>query len=228
MPVFTVDKDWLGNACTTLESTLGLSPSWVKDMLTFTSTELGGGIAALAALLINLRSRDPDRYFQLCGSFSVSAAVPANPILAAMALAAMLMAAAGIPNPDAKAGWMNRLRSGAHRVRRRAGLILKGAAFSAVIIVVTTAVGGSAGLVTGLAVSIALPIAYRLAERRFAVKCAQVLVIEYERYRGAFCRGPPRGEAGCIRAAPDRVNTALRKIYAPRRQSESSSESGPC
>jgi len=190
MPVATFDKAWLDSVCARLADNLGVTSAWVKDMLTFTSTEVGGGIAALAALLINLKSRDPERYLQLCGSLGVSALAAANPITATVMISALLLAASHLPNPDQQAtGWRKAIAISKH-AGRRSGLIVKGATFSLATILTTTLVGGSIGLAAGAAVSIAVPLTWisieRRLKRRMALQCAQVLVTEVTRARYAL------------------------------------------
>lgn len=182
MPVATFDKAWLDSVCVNLADNLGVTSAWIKDMLTFTSTEVGGGIAALAALLINLRSRDPDRYLQLCGSLGVSALAAANPITATVMISALLLAASRLPNPDRQAVGWRKATAVAKHAGRRSGLIAKGAIFTSTTILTTTLVGGPVGLAAGLGVSIAVPLTWisieRRLKRRMAVQCAQVLVTE--------------------------------------------------
>jgi len=190
MPVATFDKAWLDSVCARLADNLGVTSAWVKDMLTFTSTEVGGGIAALAALLINLKSRDPERYLQLCGSLGVSALAAANPITATVMISALLLAASHLPNPDQQAtGWRKAIAISKH-AGRRSGLIVKGATFSLATILTMTLVGGSIGLAAGAAVSIAVPLTWisieRRLKRRMALQCAQVLVTEVTRARYAL------------------------------------------
>ena len=200
MPVATFDKTWLNSVCASLADNLGVTSAWVRDMLTFTSTELGGGIAALAALLINLRSKDPDRYLQLCGSLGVSALAAANPITATVMISALLLAASRLPNPDRRAtGWRKAIAISKH-AGRRSGLIIKGATFTSATILTTTLIGGPVGLAAGTAVSIAVPLAWlsieRQLKRQMALQCAQVLVTEIVRARYALPAPSASGGGG--------------------------------
>lgn len=93
LPVFTWNKESFEAFSGALQQHLGVSSGWVYDMATFTATELGGAVAAIAAILVQLRSSDPDRYLELCGSLGVAAVVAANPLLFAAWLALALKTA---------------------------------------------------------------------------------------------------------------------------------------
>lgn len=90
LPVFTWKKESFDAFSGALQQNLNVSSGWVYDMATFTATELGGAVAAIAAILINLRASDPDRYAEMCGSLGVAAAIAANPLLVAVWLALAL------------------------------------------------------------------------------------------------------------------------------------------
>lgn len=90
LPVMTWDKPTFDAVNAALQEHLGVSSAWVHDMATFTATELGGAVAALGAMLIASRSTDPQRYLEMCGSLGLTAAVAANPLLAAAWVAFVL------------------------------------------------------------------------------------------------------------------------------------------
>jgi hypothetical protein len=93
LPVITVDKATFDAVKAALQEHLNVPPAWVYDMATFTATELGGAIAALAAILVNLRTTDPERYLEMCGSLGVAAVLSANPLLVAVWAAMVLQMA---------------------------------------------------------------------------------------------------------------------------------------
>ncbi len=80
LPVFTWENAVFDALTNTLHDNLHVSSAWVQDMACFTATELGGAVAAIAAMLFNLKATDPHRYFEMCGSLGVSAVVAANPV----------------------------------------------------------------------------------------------------------------------------------------------------
>lgn len=93
LPIFTLNKNDFSTVTHVLRENLNVPSGWVYDMATFTATELGGAVAAIAAILVNLRSTDPDRYFEMCGSLGVAALASANPVLLAVWLALVLKVA---------------------------------------------------------------------------------------------------------------------------------------
>lgn len=138
LPLFTWDKAQFDALCGALHAGLGVGPDWVRDMACFTATEAGGAIAAVAALLVGLRARDPGRYFEMCGSLGVAALVAANPILLAVWLVVLLGTL-----------WSNRRALG----WRSATAVARGVATAGIVMGLTGA-GGWPGLV------LAVPIAY--------------------------------------------------------------------
>jgi len=173
LPVFTWDQSTYLAVRDAFVTHLGVSKHWVNDMATFTATELGGGIAAIAALLLNLRREDARRYAQLCGSLGLSAALSANPIVAAVAVVALLKAGA-----DARQSgkWIP------------AGISLaRGTAVSGTAIGVATFVTG------GLGIALAVPAAYGVnwateklearIRRIFAIQSVDAMLLEWSKLR---------------------------------------------
>lgn len=118
-----------------LQEHLGVSAAWVNDMATFTATEIGGGVAGIAALLFNLRRTDAERFAALCASLGLSATVAANPIMVAIAIVALLKAA-----HDAQGRSWSSFAYG----------LAKGSAISGAMLGVGFLIGGVPGVVVGL------------------------------------------------------------------------------
>ena len=87
LPIVTFEKEAFDRALGSLEK-VGVSPNYVKDLVSFSLTDLIGGIAALTVLLVAARHKDPRVYAEISASIGVSALVAANPIALAVALAA--------------------------------------------------------------------------------------------------------------------------------------------
>lgn len=79
-PLMTFSRDQfdkLGD----MVSHLGISKTMLADVLTFNGSELIGGLAGLAAMLILGNKPDPSRISQVSGGLLISSLVTANPIL---------------------------------------------------------------------------------------------------------------------------------------------------
>lgn len=178
LPVITWEKASFEAFSNVLEGGLGVTPLWVRDLVSFTSTELGGGIAALAALLLNVRSNDPGKYYEICGSLGVSASIAANPIVLAVSLGALLQAVRKdlIQNINAHADARSTLLT-----RRGAGL-LRGAIASGATIATLGFVGGFFGILAGIGVSVATHVGLKRLEERlwnhFARASTAALLVE--------------------------------------------------
>ena len=87
LPIVTFEKEAFDRVLGSLEK-VGISPSYVKDLASFSLTDLIGGVAALTVLLVAARHKNPEVYAEISASIGVSALVAANPIALAVALAA--------------------------------------------------------------------------------------------------------------------------------------------
>jgi hypothetical protein len=167
LPVIIWNKTNRRALTQSLHENLHVSTAWVHDMATFTATELGGAVAALVAILINLRSSDPHRYFELCGSLGLSAIVAANPILTAVWVAFLLN------------GFYERRMS----IRLWNSFAIFRGLFTSFAIILTVSLLGPFGLI------VAIPVAFLSRkllryitdwiERRLAVKAANAIRWEF-------------------------------------------------
>lgn len=174
LPVFTWKKESFDAFSGALQQHLHVSAGWVTDMATFTATELGGAVAAIAAMLMNLRSSDPDRYAEMCGSLGVAAMVAANPLLVAVWLALVLKIAHD----------RNRL------MRWRSSFaVLRGAAVTGTVILTIVALGP-------LGLIVALPLA--LVVRKLLLR----LALGWSRQMGRGALAALRNEAAVLLSAP--------------------------
>lgn len=174
LPVFTWDKDTFDAVSAALQQHLHVSRGWVCDMATFTATELGGAVAAIAAILMNQRSSDPDRYLEMCGSLGVTAIVAANPILLAVWLALVLKTA----------------HDGTRFVRWRSSFaVLRGAAVAGTLLLMIVALGPF-GLI------LALPLAVLVRH------LLQRLMVRWSRQIGREALFVLRSEAAARLSAP--------------------------
>lgn len=158
LPVVTWDIETYRAFSAALQDALHVSPGWVSDMASYTATELGGSIAGVASLLLNLQRKDAARYAELCASLSISGAAGANPILVAIAIVAALKGAHDAHKTGEWSKW---------------GVAVgKGAATTGVSVGVITVVGGLTGGVLAIPAAIGTKLALdkleKLARRRFA------------------------------------------------------------
>ena len=93
IPLLTLDKAQFEEFAAFAAEAFGIKRDWLLDMATMTATELGGAAAAGAAFAMGRLQTDSARYFRLCGSLGMSAAVAANPVLAAGVVVTILHAA---------------------------------------------------------------------------------------------------------------------------------------
>lgn len=87
LPIVTFEKEAFDRALGTLEK-VGISPNYVKDLVSFSLSDLIGGVAALTVLLVAARHKNPEAYAEISASIGVSALVATNPIALAVALVA--------------------------------------------------------------------------------------------------------------------------------------------
>ncbi len=86
LPLFTWDQDTFNTVSHAAQHVLGVSGAWVKDMATYTATEMIGAATGLLALILNWDKNDIDRFASLVGSFGISSMAGGNPILFVIAL----------------------------------------------------------------------------------------------------------------------------------------------
>jgi hypothetical protein len=192
MPIVTFDKSWFDHTSGVLREHLGVSTAWIKDMVSLNATEALGAASGLAALLISLKSKDPDRFAQLLGSLGVSASAAGNPLALAFVLMAALGAVAHEGIRDKNVSIKERVRRMGRRVKSSAfpvgkGVTLTGAALIAGHAVLATGMAAAApvSLGVGLAVGIGGNYAISAAERRYRKwqneACLRALYTEYRR-----------------------------------------------
>lgn len=87
LPIMTFEKETFDHVLGSLEK-VGISPNYVKDLVSFSLTDLIGGVSALTVLLVAARHKSPEVYAEISASIGVSALAAANPIALAVALAA--------------------------------------------------------------------------------------------------------------------------------------------
>jgi hypothetical protein len=160
MPVVTWDPAVYKAFSEALQTHLHVSSTWVYDMVTFTATEAAGGVAALAAILLHIRNKDPDRYFELCGSLGISAAAAANPITAAIWLALMMVAFYKAKRFGFRWGQL--------------GAFARGMLVPAIVLIIPSFFAGWPGLVLGFVLAIGI----RLLLRRLAVREAVAAYVQ--------------------------------------------------
>ena len=81
IPVVTWNKEAFDAVASFLNETLGISRTWVKDMVTFTATEFIGAVLGAVALVLSWNKADIRRFSEIVGSLGLSALVGANPLM---------------------------------------------------------------------------------------------------------------------------------------------------
>lgn len=166
LPVITWDMETFRGFSETLQETLSVSPGWVHDIASYTATELGGSIAAVAALLLNLQRKDAARYAELCASLSISGGVGANPVLLAIAIVAALKGA----HDAHKTGEWTKWGIG----------VGKGAASAGAGIGTIALVGGLSGGVLAIPAAIGVKLAVDQIEKLVRKRFARVSLAAFE------------------------------------------------
>lgn len=158
LPVVTWDIETYRAFSATLQHALHVSPGWVSDMASYTATELGGSIAGVASLLLNLQRNDVARYAELCASLSISGAAGGNPVLVAIAIVAALKGAHEAHKTGEWSKWGVAVGKGAATTGVSAG----------VIALVGGMTGGVLAIPAAICTKVALDKLEKLARRRFA------------------------------------------------------------
>ena len=138
-----------------LAETFYVPEAWLRDCLSYTATELVASMIPALALAMNWSERDAESFARLAGGLGVGAVVSANPVLAAISLAALARAFHLATLGDKPGVW--------------AKAVAKGGLASGLLLTATAALGGPAtiGLLVGaglLAGASRLPSASRLRE----------------------------------------------------------------
>ena len=146
LPIFTIDYAAFQEAVAVLQR-LGISSEALKDMLTLNGTELVGGVAGVAIVLLSVRRRNHEAYFEIAGYLGLTAIVAANPFALAVALIAAAVGAGWVVAAGRKLDATGRPNSIARAMARAAahggtaGLLIPAAALA----------GGAAGSAAGVA-----------------------------------------------------------------------------
>jgi hypothetical protein len=145
LPVMTFDKASFDAVAAHLSADYGIPVAWLRDMATFTATEVvGAAIAAIAAAL-GWNHADIERVTALASSLAISTIAAANPFLAIVAVACLARAyqQTAKPGTDLKAATFG---------------LAQGGAGTATLLGVSALVGGPAwvGLVAGLGAGVAV------------------------------------------------------------------------
>lgn len=195
LPVVTWDIETFKAFSETLQQALGVTPGWVTDMASYTATELGGSIAAVAALLLNLRRTDAARYAELCASLSISGGAGANPMLLAIAIVAALKGA----HDAHKTGEWGKWGVG----------VGKGAATAGAGIGVVAAVGGLSGGLLAIPAAIATKLALDKIEKLARKRFSRVSVAAFETEMKRTLLALPAPEAMLLLPAPTHASPGL-------------------
>lgn len=81
LPVVTLNKESFDAVAGFLNETLGISRTWVKDMVTFNATEFVGAVLGALALVLSWNKADVRRFSEIVASLGLTALVGANPLL---------------------------------------------------------------------------------------------------------------------------------------------------
>lgn len=145
LPVVTFDKATFDAIAGHLSADYGIPVAWLKDMATFTATEVVGAAIAAIAVALNWSRADIERVTGLASSLAISTIAAASPFLAIVAVACLARAyqQASQPGADLKAAAFG---------------LAQGSAGSMTLLGVSALVGGPAwvGLVAGLGAGVAV------------------------------------------------------------------------
>lgn len=92
LPLMTFDHDHFQQVAQSLHDSLGVSTDWLKDMASYTATELIGASTGTLAVVLNWNADDVTRFSSLIGSFGLSSVVGGNPFLLLLAVIALARA----------------------------------------------------------------------------------------------------------------------------------------
>ena len=81
LPVVTWNRESFDAVAGFLNETLGISRTWVKDMVTFTATEFVGAVLGALALVLSWNKADVRRFSEIVASLGLAALVGANPLM---------------------------------------------------------------------------------------------------------------------------------------------------
>jgi len=145
LPVMTFDKASFDAVAAHLSADYGIPVAWIKDMATFTATEVVGAAIAAIAVALGWNRADIERVTGLASSLAISTIAAASPFLAIVAVACLARAYQQAASP------------GADLAAAAFGLV-QGGAGTATLLGVSALVGGPAwvGLVAGLGAGVAV------------------------------------------------------------------------
>ncbi len=92
LPIATWDKGTYDQVSGWLETNLGIPKDWFYDLNSFDAAELLGSTIGAVALIFSWNRADTETFAKLVGSWGVSAAVTANPLLLAVTAVALARA----------------------------------------------------------------------------------------------------------------------------------------
>ena len=81
LPLVTWNRESFDAVAGFLNETLGISRTWVKDMVTFTATEFVGAVLGALALILSWNKADVRRFSEIVASLGLTALVGANPFM---------------------------------------------------------------------------------------------------------------------------------------------------
>ena len=82
LPVVTWNKESFDAVAGFLDETLGISRTWVKDMVTFTATEFVGAVLGALALVLSWNKADVRRFSEIVGTLGLYRACWRESVLA--------------------------------------------------------------------------------------------------------------------------------------------------
>lgn len=92
LPIATFDRDHFHSTIQSVHAHLGVSPEWMKHMVTYTATETIGVATGIVAIALNWDGADIERFSGLVGSYATSAVIGGNPLLAVFAVVTLARA----------------------------------------------------------------------------------------------------------------------------------------
>ncbi len=92
LPIATWNKDMYDQVSGWLNTNLSIPKSWFYDLNSFDAAELLGGTIGAVALIFSWNRADTETFAKLVGSWGVSAAVTANPLLLVVTVVALARA----------------------------------------------------------------------------------------------------------------------------------------
>lgn len=171
LPLMTFSKGQMDRIVSIIGQT-GVDRAHLYDLVSFTATEVAGGVAGIVLLAFNMRKNDSERYYELAGALGVTGAAAANPVVLGVALCAALMG----DRAAMRRKCVSRLRlAGASR----GGAVAAGALAGAAVGLPVGLVGAIPGAVAGAAIVqwvLAQIVRRQAMEARARIGCAAFAV----------------------------------------------------